>query len=73
MVEDMLEISFEAQTCESCEIGKQHRQSFPQNMAKRATHQLELVHLDICGPMRTTLLSNKVYFALFIDDFSRLT
>ena len=27
MVEDMPGISFNAQTCESCELGKQHRQS----------------------------------------------
>ena len=67
MVEDMPEIIFNVQTCESCELGKQHRQSFPQNMAKRATHKLELVHSYICGLMRTASLSNNVYFALFID------
>ena len=39
-------------------------------MSKRATHKLKLVHSDICGPMSTTSLSNNVYFALFIDDFS---
>ncbi|RVW14603.1 Retrovirus-related Pol polyprotein from transposon RE1 [Vitis vinifera] len=73
MVEDMPEISVNAQTCESCELGKQQRQPFPQNMSKRATHKLELIHSDICGPMSTTSLSNNVYFALFIDDFSRMT
>ena len=54
MVEDMLEITVNAQTCESCELGKQHHKSFSQNMSKRATHKLELVHSDICGPMSTT-------------------
>ena len=44
MVEDMLEITINAQTCESCDLGKQHRKSFPQNMSKKATHKLELVH-----------------------------
>ena len=44
MVEDMPEITVNAQTCESCELGKQHRKSFPQNMSKRATHKMELVH-----------------------------
>ena len=73
MVEDMPEITVNAQTCESCELGKQQRQPFPQNMSKRATHKLELIHSDICGPMSTTSLSNNVYFALFIDDFSRMT
>ncbi|KAL6315072.1 hypothetical protein AAG906_030925 [Vitis piasezkii] len=72
MVEDMPEISVNAQTCESCELGKQQRQPFPQNMSKRATHKLELIHSDICGPMSTASLSNNVYFALFIDDLSRM-
>ena len=54
MVEDMLEITVNAQTCESYELGKQHHKSFSQNMSKRATHKLELVHSDICGPMSTT-------------------
>jgi hypothetical protein len=29
IVEDMPEIIVNAQTCESCELGKQHWQSFP--------------------------------------------
>ncbi|RVW71560.1 Retrovirus-related Pol polyprotein from transposon TNT 1-94 [Vitis vinifera] len=73
VVEDISEITVNAQTCESCELGKQHRKSFPQNMSKRATHKMELVHSDICGPMSIASLSNNVYFALFIDDFSRMT
>jgi len=74
MVDDMLEIHVSAQTCESCELGKQHRQSFPQSISKRATHKPELVHSNICGPMNIVSLSNNdVYFILFIDDFSRMT
>ncbi|KAL6326221.1 hypothetical protein AAG906_001616 [Vitis piasezkii] len=38
------EITLNAQTCESCELRKNHRKSFPQNMSKRATHKMELVH-----------------------------
>ncbi|RVW53763.1 Retrovirus-related Pol polyprotein from transposon TNT 1-94 [Vitis vinifera] len=73
IVEDMPEIIVKAQTCESCELRKQHRKSFPQNMSKRATHKLELVHSNICGPMSTASLSNNVYFALFIYDLSKMT
>jgi hypothetical protein len=73
MVEDIPEIHVTAQTYGSCELGKQHRQSFPKGISKRATHKLELVHSDICGPMSTTSLSNNVYFILFVDDFSRMT
>ncbi|KAL3612663.1 hypothetical protein D5086_003683 [Populus alba] len=72
-VDDMPEIHVSDQTCDSCEIGKQHRQPFPQSTTKRVTHKLELVHSDICGPMSTASLSNNLYFILFIDDFSRMT
>ncbi|KAL3612509.1 hypothetical protein D5086_003529 [Populus alba] len=73
MVENMSEIHVTAHTCGSCELGKQHRQPFPKGISKRATHKLELVHLDIYGPMSTASLSNNMYFILFIDDFSRMT
>jgi hypothetical protein len=73
MVDDMLEIHVSDQTCDSCELRKQHRQPFPQSISKRATHKLELVHSDICGPMSITSLSNNLYFILLIDDFSRMT
>jgi hypothetical protein len=73
MVKNMSEIYVTTQTCGSCELGKQHRQPFPKGISKRATHKLELVHSDICGPMSTASLSNNMYFILFIDDFSRMT
>ena len=33
----------------------------------------DIIHLDICGPMQTTSLSRYVYYASFIDDYSRKT
>ena len=32
---------------------------------------LELVHSDICGPMKVTSLGGASYFVTFIDEFSR--
>ncbi|MCO5571040.1 hypothetical protein L7F22_024771 [Adiantum nelumboides] len=37
----------------------------------RATRKLQLVHSDVCGPMRTPSVGNSLYFVTFIDDFSR--
>ena len=34
---------------------------------------LQLVHTDICGPMKTMSIGGAKYFALFIDDKSRYT
>ena len=57
--------------CEGCMMGKQHRQSFPKDGATRASKALEIVHSDVCGPMKTMSLGGARYFLTFIDDFSR--
>jgi transposase InsO family protein len=57
--------------CESCFVGKAHRAAMPQQATHRATAPLELVHSDVCGPMRTTSLSGFRYFVLFVDDCTR--
>ena len=58
-------------TCEGCLEGKQQRHSFPQGGATRATKVLELVHTDVCGPMKTMSMGGARYFLTFIDDYSR--
>ncbi|KAG8492727.1 hypothetical protein CXB51_010487 [Gossypium anomalum] len=52
-------------------MGKQARLPFPTNTTWRASSKLELVHSDVCGPMRTESLSGNRYFILFIDDCTR--
>jgi transposase InsO family protein len=59
--------------CESCVFGKHHRNVFPKGEARRASKQIELVHVDVCGPMRTPSLNNRKYFIVFVDDYSRMT
>ena len=61
------------QICEGCALGKHHRHSFPEGKAWRATKPFELIHSDLCGPMKTTSLGGNQYFLTFIDDFSRKT
>ncbi len=34
---------------------------------------MEIVHIDVCGPMRTTSHGRARCFLTFIDDFSRKT
>ena len=60
-----------ALTCEGCIEGKQTRQPFPSNGATRTTKILEVVHSDVCGPMRTVSTGGARYCVTFIDDFSR--
>ncbi|MCO5573934.1 hypothetical protein L7F22_027712 [Adiantum nelumboides] len=57
--------------CEGCVLGKMYRFAFSQDGSVRATRKLQLVHSDVCGPMRTPSVGNSLYFVTFIDDFFR--
>lgn len=58
---------------EGCILGKQHRESFPTRKSIRAKAPLEIVHLDLCGPIQVPSLAGNQYFITFIDDFTRNT
>ncbi|KAI5355061.1 hypothetical protein L3X38_007956 [Prunus dulcis] len=58
--------------CEGCQFGKQHREWFPKNQAWRASTPLELIHMDLCGPMQNESLAGNKYFMLLIDDCTRM-
>ena len=58
-------------TCEICCSEKQIRESFPKSYGNRTKDVLEIVHSDVCGPMRIASHSGARYFVTFTDDFSR--
>ncbi|RVW27654.1 Retrovirus-related Pol polyprotein from transposon RE1 [Vitis vinifera] len=57
--------------CESCQLGKHTRVSFPKRLNNRAKSPFELVHTDVWGPCRTASTLGFQYFVTFIDDYSR--
>jgi hypothetical protein len=59
--------------CERCVKGKHQKTSFPKDGATKASQPLEIVHTNVCGPMRTTSYCGTRYFFTCIDDFSRKT
>jgi len=59
--------------CEACIEGKHQRTSFPKDEMTRVSKLLELVHSNVCGPMKTTSRGGARYFVTFINDFSRKT
>lgn len=63
----------EMRQCDGCVMGKAHRAAMPSTATHRATKLLELVHSDVCGPMKNPSLSGARYFVTFIDDYSRYT
>ena len=46
---------------------------FAKQSVSRAVKPLELVHSDICGPIKPSSLGKSSYFVLFIDEYSRKT
>ena len=59
--------------CESCQLGKHTRVSFPKHLDPRTKSPFELVHTDVWSPLRSTSTLGFCYFVTFIDDYSRCT
>lgn len=59
--------------CEACQYGKQSRSSFKSINCVTTTRPLELLHMDLFGPTRTTSLGGNKYGLVIVDDFSRYT
>jgi hypothetical protein len=50
MVHGIPSIEHVDEFCNGCAIGKQHRTPFLRATTFHAERQLELVHVDLCGP-----------------------
>ncbi|UYV61392.1 hypothetical protein LAZ67_1004695 [Cordylochernes scorpioides] len=59
--------------CEACIMGKLTRQPYHPVTTNCTTKTLELVHMDLCGPMPYQSLGGSKYFFVLVDDFSRRT
>ncbi|GBO07412.1 Retrovirus-related Pol polyprotein from transposon TNT 1-94 [Araneus ventricosus] len=57
--------------CIHCIKNKLSEFPYPKEAKYRATHPLDLVHSDLCGPMPTQSVSGKCYILTFLDDYSR--
>ena len=72
MVESLPQIEVPDHLCRRCVAGKQHRNSFPKISQFCASKHLELVYMDICGPISPSTLGGSRYFLLIVDDFSQI-
>ena len=59
--------------CESCQLGKHARISFPELLESSTKSHFKLVHTDVWGSSRTTSILGFRYFVTFIDNFSHCT
>ena len=58
--------------CEPCIQAKHHRLSFPTSDTN-STKPLQLIHMDVCGPLEEPSRGGARYLATFLDDFSKLS
>lgn len=72
MALDLPEIEEKNNLCIAYQLGKLSIPSFPSDQAWRASDKLQLIHTDVCGPMKIESLNGSRYFVLFIDDYSRM-
>nr|GFB30582.1 retrovirus-related Pol polyprotein from transposon TNT 1-94 [Tanacetum cinerariifolium] len=59
--------------CSSCELGKTKQKSFHTKITPTSKRRLQLLHMDLCGPMRVASINWKRYVLLIVDDYSRYT
>ncbi|KAJ9556751.1 LOW QUALITY PROTEIN: hypothetical protein OSB04_011365 [Centaurea solstitialis] len=59
--------------CPACEQGKMTRSSHPPRMDTNCQSPLDMIHMDLCGPMRVESLARKKYMLVLVDEFSRFT
>ncbi|GKC69542.1 integrase, catalytic region, zinc finger, CCHC-type containing protein, partial [Tanacetum coccineum] len=59
--------------CSACERGKSKKASHPPKLVPSSHSKLELLHMDLCGPMRVASINGKKYILVIVDDYSRFT
>ena len=63
----------ESKVCEACVKGKKITSSFKSRKQVRSSRTLELLHMDLCGPLKIQSRSGKKYILVIVDDYSRFT
>ncbi|GKC86855.1 retrovirus-related pol polyprotein from transposon TNT 1-94 [Tanacetum coccineum] len=61
------------QLCSSCKVGKAKRSSFKTKAVPSSKGRLNLLHMDLCGPMQVASINGKKYILVIVDDYSRYT
>lgn len=62
-----------AKSCDICNLTKsrvKYQRTYPPG---RASRPLEIIHSDLCGPIRPLSKGQFRYFVIFVDDYSRET
>nr|GEY49798.1 hypothetical protein [Tanacetum cinerariifolium] len=55
------------------QVSKVKRSSFKSKAVPISKGRLNLLHMDLCGPMRVASINGKKYILVIVDDYSRYT
>ncbi|GJZ62240.1 retrovirus-related pol polyprotein from transposon TNT 1-94, partial [Tanacetum coccineum] len=61
------------QLCSSYEVSKAKQSSFKSKTVPSSKGRLNLLHMDLCGPMPVTSINGKKYILVIVDDYFRYT
>ncbi|KAK2967423.1 hypothetical protein RJ640_022355 [Escallonia rubra] len=74
LVRGLPKIKFEKdKVCDACQICKQKKVSHKPKKMVSTSRPLQLLHMDLFGPIPTTSLGGKSYCFVIVDDYSRYT
>ncbi|GKD96499.1 retrovirus-related pol polyprotein from transposon TNT 1-94, partial [Tanacetum coccineum] len=59
--------------CSACAMGKSNKKPHKPKSEDTNQEKLYLLHMDLCGPMRVTIINGKKYVLVIINDYSRFT
>ncbi|GKA71223.1 retrovirus-related pol polyprotein from transposon TNT 1-94, partial [Tanacetum coccineum] len=57
--------------CSACSLGKSKKYSHKPKADDTNQEKLNLLHMDLCGPMRVESINRKKYILVVVDDYSR--
>ncbi|GJQ96997.1 retrovirus-related pol polyprotein from transposon TNT 1-94 [Tanacetum coccineum] len=58
--------------CSSCELGKAKRKSFKTKTTPSSKRRLQILHMDLCGPMRDQSFNGKKYVLVIVDGLFQI-
>ncbi|KAJ9542807.1 hypothetical protein OSB04_029313 [Centaurea solstitialis] len=73
LVKGLPKLTFDRDSlCTACQMGKM-RSSHKSKTESSCQSPLEMLHMDLCGPMRIQSISGKKYILVMVDEYSRYT
>ena len=74
LVRNMPKLEFaQVEVCEACQKGKMKRSSHKSKSVNSISAPLQLIHMDLFGPVNVLSISRNKYALVMVDDFSRYT